>query len=130
MRQRPGRSGGRSDGHAHSQTNPREPHPNILGQPVFPPEQMRDSADVEPKRIVAIDFDQRRPASRPARQPLEQRLVARRIGRDCNQAWIERSGIGQSRTGPRSTFGGGFCDRMDQKSVRAFDGKDDSAVRQ
>ena len=128
-RQRPGRRRGRSNRGARreserernrrriSSTSPSSP-PNRCATPL--------TSSLSPS---AIDFDQRRPAAGPARQPLQQRLVARRIGRDCNQAWIERSGVGQPRAGPRAAFGGGLGDGMDDRPVGALDGEDDRRVR-
>jgi hypothetical protein len=70
-RQCPCRRRGRRDRHARRQPHLREPGADIVGQRLLAAEQMRDSTDVEPKRIRPVHLDQRRPALRPFRQPLD-----------------------------------------------------------
>jgi hypothetical protein len=98
-----------------------------MDQSLLTTEQMGDSSDVE-SEPVAIGLDQRRPASRPARQPLQQSGVAVGIGGDRDQRRVERTRIGEARTGPSAARGGGFRHRMDDRSVSALDSEDDRPI--
>jgi len=128
MRQRPRRSGSRGDGDADREADPLEAPVDIAYQPVFPAEQMRDAGYVEPQSI-AVDLDQRRPAAGPFGEALDERGIAFGIGGNCDQAWIERAGVGQPRSGPRATLCSGLGHRINDQPVRSLDGEDDRAVR-
>ena len=94
-RQCPRCPGGRRHRHPRRQSKRREPRLDVAGQRRLAAEQMRHPAGVEPKPIVAVDLDQRRPARGPARQPLDQCAVAVTIGRHRDQSRVERARIGQ-----------------------------------
>jgi hypothetical protein len=86
---------------------------------------MRDSGDIEPQCIAAINLDQRRPPAGPASEHLHQRRIAVRVGKHRNQLRVERLGIGHSRTRPCAALSSGLRYSMDDRSVRPLDGQDD-----
>lgn len=128
-RQCPGRSRSRSDRQPRRQARTRKTPAHILGQRLLAAEQMRNSADIEPERIAAVHLDQRRPSESPARKPPEQRLVSFRIGRDGDQAGVERPGVGQPRAAPGAALRRRFRDRVDGRAVSPLDRQDDGSVR-
>ena len=126
--QGPGRGSSRRDRDTRREPGLFEPYPNVLSEPVLAAEQMRDSADIEPKRVAAIDLDQGRPTAGPFGESLEQGPLAVGIGGNGNQARIECSRVGQPSARPRAALRGRLRDSMDQLPVRALDGEDDRRI--
>ena len=129
MCQSPSRSGGRSDGDARSQAKLCKAIAHITDEAILAPEQMRDSGHIEAQPIRPIHLDHRRPAAGPFGEALNHGSIALGIGRYRDQRRVERTRVGQPRSGPGAALGCGAGDGMDDGSMRAFDGENDGIVR-